>query len=147
MHMYVHTYMVIKSQNRKLCTYMYINVIHSIFVVVVPPVIVLHPYSQSVNLNQTAIFTCNATGYNISYQWITGSGSFPSKVTNTISNTLIIPNVRSTDNNNYACVVSNKAGEVSSKIAKLTVTGKCTYIRMYINAIYKCTVINGTMYH
>ena len=98
----------------------------------VPPVIVLHPYSQSVNLNQTAIFTCNATGYNISYQWITGSGSFPNKVTNTSSNTLIIPNVRSTDANTYTCVVSNKLGRVTSKTAILIVTGKCTYV----NAIY-----------
>ena len=83
----------------------------------------LHPSSQYIDLAKTAIFTCNATGYNISYQWTIGSGSFPSKVTGISSNTLVIPDVRSSDINTYACVASNQRGNVSSDTVKLLVTG------------------------
>ena len=92
------------------------------------PVFVTQPSSQSVNLIQTATFTCNATGYNVSYQWTIGSGSFPNKVTDINSNILVIPNVRSSDDNTYTCVASNEGGNVSSKAAQLTVTGKTMMI-------------------
>ena len=92
------------------------------------PLIVTHPSSQSVNLTQTATFTCNATGYNVTYQWTIGSGSFPNKVTDINSNTLVIPNVRSSDDNTYTCVASNEGGNVSSNAAQLTVTGKTMMI-------------------
>ena len=85
--------------------------------------IVTQPSSQSVDLTQTVTFTCSATGYNVSYQWTIGSGSFPNKVTGINSNTLVIPNVRSSDDNTYTCVVSNRGGSVSSNAARLTVTG------------------------
>ena len=84
---------------------------------------VTRPSSQSVNLAQTATFTCSATGYNVSYQWTIGSGSFPNKVIGINSNTLVIPNVRSSDDNTYTCVVSNKGGSNTSNAAQLTVTG------------------------
>lgn len=64
-----------------------------------------------------------ATGYNISYQWTIGSGSFPSKVIGINSNTLVIPDVRSSDDKTYTCVASNQGGSVSSNAAKLTVNG------------------------
>ena len=86
------------------------------------------PSSQSVDLTQTATFTCNATGYDVSYQWTIGSGSFPNKVTGINSNTLVIPNVRSSDDNTYTCVASNEGGNVSSSAAQLTVTGKTMMI-------------------
>ena len=78
------------------------------------------------------MFTCNATGYNVSYQWRIGSGSFSSKVRGTNSNTLIIPDVTSFDENEYICVVSNEAGSVLSRTANLTVTGEVMYVRMYM---------------
>ena len=71
---------------------------------------------------QIATFTCSATGYNISYQWTIGSGSFPNKVTGIDSSTLVIPNVRSSDDNTYTCVVSNRRG-TRRNAAQLTVTG------------------------
>ena len=37
--------------------------------------------------------------------------------------TLVIPNVTSSDNNSYTCVVSNEAGNVTSNVAQLKVTG------------------------
>ena len=83
--------------------------------------LVSHPSSQYTNLIQTATFTCNATGYNVSYQWRIGSGSFPSKVIGINSNTLMIPDVKLSDDNTYTCVASNQGGSVSSRAAKLTV--------------------------
>ena len=106
---------------------MQIYLIILLSLVVEGPVIVTHPSSQSVDLTQTITFTCNATGY-VSYQWIIGSGSFPNKVTGINSNTLVIPNVRSSDDNTYTCVASNEGGSVSSNAAQLTVTGKTMMI-------------------
>ena len=80
--------------------------------------------SQTIDLTQVATFICSAIGYNVHYQWTIGSGSFPSKVTGINSNTLVIPDVRSSDNNTtYTCTISNDGGSVTSNPAKLTVTG------------------------
>ena len=96
-----------------------------LFDVVLPLKFVSYPTPQYVDLTQTAIFMCNATGYisNISYQWIIGSGSFPKKVIGINSNTLVIPDVRSSDDNTYTCVASNEEGSISSNATELTVTG------------------------
>ena len=82
-----------------------------------------HPSPQSVNLTQTATFTCSATGYNVRYEWTIEPGSFPSNVTGRNTNTLVIPDVRSSYNSTYTCVASNDGGSVSSNGARLTVTG------------------------
>ena len=50
------------------------------------------------------------------------------KVTGINSNTLVIPNVRSSDDNTYTCVASNEGGTVSSNAAQLTVTDKTMMI-------------------
>ena len=82
-----------------------------------------HPSAQNVELTQCAKMTCSATGYNIHYQWTIGSGSFLSKVTGINTNTLVIPDVRASDDNTYTCTISNDGGSVTSNPAKLTVTG------------------------
>jgi len=82
----------------------------------------MQPSSQSDDLSKNALFKCSAFGYNMKYQWTTESGSFPSKVTG-INNTLVIPDVRSSDDNIYTCTISNDGGSVTSNPAKLTVTG------------------------
>ena len=88
-----------------------------------------HPSSQSVDLAQTATFTCSATGYDVSYRWKTGSGSFPTdRVTGINTDTFTITDVRSSDDNTYNCVASNEGGNVSSNFAQLTVTGKTMMI-------------------
>ena len=74
---------------------------------------------------QTVTFMCSAVGYDVSYTWTIGSGSFPSKVTRMNSNTLVIPDVRSFDNNTYTCVASSRrGGSVSSNSSELIVCGK-----------------------
>jgi len=91
------------------------------------PDFVTRPLPQSVDLTQTATFTCSATGYSVQYEWTIESGSFPDKVTGINTNTLMIPDVRSSDGNNYRCVVSNEGGNRgttgSHNAARLTVTG------------------------
>ena len=88
------------------------------------PVIITHPSSQNVSLTQTATFTCSATGYNVSYQWTIGSGSFPNdRVTGRNTSNLTVTDVRSSDDNTYTCVVSNEGGNVSSNASRLTITG------------------------
>ena len=86
--------------------------------------------SQAVDLTEPITFICSATGYNVKYQWTIGSGSFPSKVTGINTNTLVIPDVRSSDDNTYTCTISNDGGSVTSNPAKLTVTGMT--IKCYI---------------
>ena len=93
------------------------------------PVMVSHPSSLYIDLTQAATFTCMATGYNVSYQWKIRSGSFPDKVIGINSNTLVIPDVRSSDKNGYRCVASNQGGRISSNTARLMITGM--YIIMY----------------
>ena len=94
-----------------------------LWVTVQRPEILILPSPQSVNLTQTATFTCSATGYNVSFQWTIGSGSFPSKVTGRNTNTLVIPDVRSSDENRYRCRVSNEGGNAQSSFVRLAVTG------------------------
>ena len=82
------------------------------------------PKPQAIDLTQTATFTCSATGYNISYSWINEnkSESFPDKVMGTNSNTLMIPNVRSTDAGKYCCNYRNNAC-TKSRCSTLIVKG------------------------
>ena len=101
-----------------------------------------HPTSLYTNLTQTATFTCSATGYNVSYQWRIGSGLFPSKVTGIYSNILVIPNVRSSDDNRYTCVASNQGGSISSKAAKLTVTGILIIMYTYFGVLVAIIVLS-----
>ena len=88
------------------------------------------PPSYSVNVTETANITCSAIGYNVSYHWIIESGSFPSKVIDTDSNILVIPNVTSSDANAYTCVVTTQRGCVSSNTTQLTVTGTITWYNL-----------------
>ena len=90
---------------------------------VTSPELLEQPSAQNVELTQCAIVACSATGYYVQYQWTIGSESFPSKVTGINTNTLVIPDVRSSDDNTYTCTISNDGGSVTSNPAKLTVTG------------------------
>ena len=99
------------------------NIYYSAYLTVATPKFTTQASSQTVSLSQTATFTCSATGYNLNYQWMIGSGSFPSKVTGINTNTLVIPDVRLSDGNTYTCTISNDGGSVTSDPVQLTVTG------------------------
>ena len=83
----------------------------------------IQPQSLSVDLLQTARLTCSATDHKARYQWTMESGSFPTKVTGISTNTLVIPDVRSSDDNTYFCAIIDDKTNVTSNPAKLTVTG------------------------
>ena len=109
-----------------LCTY-YVHLctcisVKCILFIVKPPIIVNVTISQNLDILQTAVLTCIATGYNVSYYWAIGSGQFPSKVTGVNSDTLIVPDLRSSDNNSYTCMAVNIGGSVYNT-KELIVTG------------------------
>ena len=85
------------------------------------PQLQIVPVPTIVYFAQTAKLLCFASGYNINYQWRIGTGLFPSKVTGINKNILVIPDVRSSDDNTYTCVASNEGGSVKSNATRLTV--------------------------
>ena len=93
-----------------------------LYCIVYPPVMVDLSLGQNLDILQTAVLSCNATGYGISYDWTVGSGQLPSKAIGVNTDTLIVPNLRSMDSNVYTCEASNLIGSVNSSIS-LTVTG------------------------
>ena len=98
------------------------------FIAVSLPTVMIVPMSLAVNLTGNVTFLCMTIGYEItSYMWMIRSGSFPNKVTDISSSTLVIPNVRSSDNNTYTCVASNIGGS-GNRTAQLTVIGKTMMI-------------------
>jgi len=99
------------------------------FFIVKAPTFTSSPMPQSVQLKDTAKFTCSTTGYKVKYKWTSGSGSFRSEVTGINTNTLVIPDVKSTDDNTYTCTISNVGGKTTSAPAKLTVTGMLSKIK------------------
>ena len=78
---------------------------------------------HNVDLTDTTILGCFALGYNVSYQWIIGSGLFPSKVTGVNNSTLVIPDVRSSDANTYTCLATTYKGCALSNDTQLIITG------------------------
>ena len=97
------------------------------------------PSSFSVDLTSSASITCSTIGYNVIYHWVIESGSFPSKVIDTNSSTLVIPDVTSSDENSYTCVVTGQNGCVSSDTTRLVVTGMiCWYNEYHINEGESC---------
>ena len=93
------------------------------------------------------MFTCSATGDDVKYQWTIGLGSFPSKVTGINTNTLVIPDVRSSDDNAYSCTISNDGGSVKLDPVKLTVTGMsipCISLLMFTALLGRPTTPDNT---
>ena len=85
--------------------------------------LLLQPPIHAVELTETATLGCFAFGYNISYQWIIGSGHFPNKVSGINDSHLVIPDVRYSDENLYICVANTKTRCVVSNSTQLIVTG------------------------
>jgi len=88
-----------------------------------PSLFLLQPPLLNIELTETVTMGCFALGYNVSYQWFIGSGSFSSKVTGINNNTLVIPDVRLSDDNTYTCVATTLKGCILSNATQLTVTG------------------------
>ncbi len=82
-----------------------------------PPQIVTPPASQTVNAGTNVTFNCQASGTGLGFQWLFG-GAAAGGATNA---SFVLTNVQGGNSGNYACVVSNAAGAVTSAVAALTV--------------------------
>ena len=92
-----------------------------------PSIALSQPPVYTIELAETTNIKCFAIGYNVNYQWTVGSGLFPSKITGINDSTLVIPDVRLSDENIYTCVVTTRAGCVSTTSTQLIVTGILFY--------------------
>src|ERR1035437_6173672 len=83
-----------------------------------PPAITTQPVSQTVNAGQSASFTVTARGVApLSYQWVKGGVN----VIGATSSSLTLSNVQTSQTGNYAAVITNIGGSVTSSVAVLTV--------------------------
>ena len=90
-----------------------------------PPRVIQHPKSQSVLTGTQATFKVEATGDDLTFQWLKNGSDVhnDSNYSGTDTSTLMIQHVKSSDGGCYNCLVSNEAKnerEVSDK-AQLTV--------------------------
>ncbi|MBN2038285.1 MAG: DUF2341 domain-containing protein [Chitinispirillaceae bacterium] len=97
------------------------------------PVVVQNPSDRSVIEGQVASFSIQATGTNLSYQWIRRLGG--SYVWDTISGAIdtfySITTVTSDNSSQFRCVVNGSCGTCTSSVAILTVYQKArAYFRM-----------------
>ena len=90
-----------------------------------PPTITTHPTSQLTNVSMSVILDCEGTGRgSITYQWETRSinGGRWMNVSGGTNNRLVVRNLR--QSRQYRCVVSNEAGNITSRVAIVTVLSK-----------------------
>ena len=93
--------------------------------VVYAPAITNHPQDVEVKEDETATFTVEATGSDLSYQWqqSTDKGSSWTNIARATSDTYTTgKTTMDMSGTQYRCVVSNSAGSVISDAATLTVT-------------------------
>lgn len=93
--------------------------------VVYAPAITNHPQDVEVKENETANFTVEATGTDLSYQWqqSTDKGSSWTNIASATSDTYTTgKTTMDMSGTQYRCVVSNSAGSVTSNAVTLTVT-------------------------
>ena len=95
--------------------------------VVYAPAITNHPQDVEVKENETANFTVEATGTDLSYQWqqSTDKGSSWTNIASATSDTYTTgKTTMDMSGTQYRCVVSNSAGSVISDAATLTVNAE-----------------------
>ena len=103
----------------------WINMVISISLLVDPPKVTQHPKSLSVLTGAQVTFKVEATGDDLTFQWLKDGSDVlnDSNYSGTDTSTLMIQHVKKSDGGCYSCLVSNEAkieGEVSDK-AQLTV--------------------------
>ena len=94
------------------------------------PTITAHPQNVEVKENETATFTVNATGSDLSYQWQQSTDNGNSWTNIDSANAAEYTTGQTTMDMNgtqYRCVVKNSVNEVTSDAATLTVTAIPTY--------------------
>ena len=76
--------------------------------------------SVSVVALQNVMFTCEAEGLNVKYEWRRNSGS----VTNRKQSSLVITRATPPDEGQYYCIAMTEGGKVFSNNVTLSVNGK-----------------------
>jgi len=77
------------------------------------PEVTVTPFSQSVEVTHTAMFTTTVRGVgvkNFMYQWRHNGRS----INGSNGSVLIIPNVMESDSGEYVCIVTNQYGDVDT---------------------------------
>src|SRR5205823_372476 len=83
----------------------------------VPPTITTQPASQTVAQGANATFSVVATGTGLTYQWTFNGANISGATTSSYTKS----NAQAADQGNYAVVVTNAGGSVTSANASLTV--------------------------
>ena len=98
--------------------------------VVVPPVITSHPSDRTVVEGQAATFSVTATGYALVYQWRRSDdgGSTWSDIPGATNPTYGLLTTPNDDGAQFACVVANIAGSVTSSPATLVVRARAVAV-------------------
>jgi hypothetical protein len=80
-----------------------------------PPVITVHPSSDTVQAGSSVMLSCTATGNDLSYQWFKDGIEIPFATTVP----LYINGFQAANEGGYYCAVSNAGGTVNSSVAEL----------------------------
>lgn len=83
-----------------------------------PPAITTQPTAQATTVGSTVMFSVVASGTGLSYQWQKDGAA----ISGATSATLTLTNVQVSNAGNYAVVVTNSGGSVTSSSVMLTVT-------------------------
>ena len=98
-----------------------------LLITVAPPTIMMQPIMQNVVALQMAVFTCEAKGYNVSYEWRrhSSSGAIGRQSSLTIS--------RATppDEDQYYCIAMTEGGYMFSDNVTLSVDGEEYLFEVY----------------
>ena len=97
--------------------------------VILPPTITSQPVAQTQAIGTNAVFSVTATGSApLNYRWLKNSVGVTNgtKFSGAGSNVLTIATVATADAANYAVVITNLAGSVTSSVAPLTVVAAPT---------------------
>ena len=89
------------------------------------------PSSKMITALQDITFTCEAKGFNVTYEWKRHSG----RVTREKWSNLTISEATPLDSDQYYCVAMTEGGYAFSNNVTLTVNGKNKNIVLYYNFI------------
>ena len=100
-------------------------------IVLVPPVIILQPANQTVNLGQAARFAVAATGSDLlAYQWRRNGIAIPGATEAAYSTPAL---AGSDSGSQFTVVVSNSAGQVTSAAATVTISNPLSVGRQFVS--------------
>ncbi len=98
-----------------------------------------NPVSSAACPGDNVIFSTNATGSNLAYQWVKGIINIPGENINN----LVLSAVDATDVGSYFCKVTNACGTKSTSIANLTLNNPTVIVTQPAN-VTECAGVNAS---